>query len=60
MAHSQAQGHSAAQTTPSGEDGTSGDLVVATGVFDLLHIGHLRFLEAGPRAWQSPDRGRRE
>ena len=25
---------------------TGGDLVVATGVFDLLHIGHLRFLDA--------------
>ncbi len=72
MAHSQAQGHSAAQTTPSGEDGTSGDLVVATGVFDLLHIGHLRFLEAAHalgnrlivgvesdervRRWKGPDR----
>jgi FAD synthetase len=33
----------------------SGKTVLATGVFDLLHIGHLRFLEAskkigGPRA----------
>ena len=26
-----------------------GDLVVVTGVFDLLHIGHLRFLEAARR-----------
>jgi len=29
-----------------GDLGDLGDLVVATGVFDLLHIGHLRFLEA--------------
>jgi D-glycero-beta-D-manno-heptose 1-phosphate adenylyltransferase len=26
------------------KDGASGGLVVVTGVFDLLHIGHLRFL----------------
>lgn len=28
-------------------------LVVATGVFDLLHIGHLRFLEAARRLGES-------
>jgi cytidyltransferase-like protein len=27
-------------------DGTLGGVVVATGAFDLLHIGHLRFLQA--------------
>lgn len=32
-------------TQSAGQDG----LVVATGVFDLLHIGHLRFLEAARR-----------
>src|SRR5262245_37455352 len=29
-----------------GRGGEGSGLVVATGVFDLLHIGHLRFLEA--------------
>ena len=32
-----------------GGRGSGGGLVVATGVFDLLHIGHLRFLEAARR-----------
>ncbi|MEO7001444.1 MAG: adenylyltransferase/cytidyltransferase family protein [Ktedonobacterales bacterium] len=39
----------AANSTNLAGDGNLGDpgaLVVATGVFDLLHIGHLRFLEA--------------
>ena len=32
-----------------GEETAASRLVVVTGVFDLLHIGHLRFLEAARR-----------
>jgi rfaE bifunctional protein nucleotidyltransferase chain/domain len=32
-----------------GEETAGSGLVVVTGVFDLLHIGHLRFLEAARR-----------
>ncbi len=32
-----------------GEETAANRLVVVTGVFDLLHIGHLRFLEAARR-----------
>ena len=55
-----------------GKDGASEALVVVTGVFDLLHVGHLRFLcaarELGARLvvgvesdervrrWKGPDR----
>ncbi len=35
------------------QGGREGGLVVATGVFDLLHIGHLRFLEAARRLGDS-------
>jgi D-glycero-beta-D-manno-heptose 1-phosphate adenylyltransferase len=35
------------------QGGQGSDLVVATGVFDLLHIGHLRFLEAARRLGDS-------
>ena len=54
------------------KDGAGEDLVVVTGVFDLLHVGHLRFLcaarELGDRLvvgvesdervrrWKGPDR----
>jgi rfaE bifunctional protein nucleotidyltransferase chain/domain len=54
------------------KDGVGDDLVVVTGVFDLLHVGHLRFLcaarELGSRLvvgvesdervrrWKGPDR----
>lgn len=31
------------------EETTANTIVVVTGVFDLLHIGHLRFLEAARR-----------
>jgi D-glycero-beta-D-manno-heptose 1-phosphate adenylyltransferase len=34
---------------PVGEETAASRLVVVTGVFDLLHIGHLRFLEAARR-----------
>lgn len=34
---------------PVGEETAASGLVVVTGVFDLLHIGHLRFLEAARR-----------
>jgi rfaE bifunctional protein nucleotidyltransferase chain/domain len=53
-------------------DGAGGGLVVVTGVFDLLHVGHLRFLQAARalgsrlvvgvesdervRRWKGPDR----
>jgi D-glycero-beta-D-manno-heptose 1-phosphate adenylyltransferase len=32
-----------------GDDSAASRLVVVTGVFDLLHIGHLRFLEGARR-----------
>ena len=32
-----------------GDESAAGRLVVVTGVFDLLHIGHLRFLEGARR-----------
>ena len=54
------------------KDGAGEDLVVVTGVFDLLHVGHLRFLCAARalggrlvigvesdervRRWKGPDR----
>jgi rfaE bifunctional protein nucleotidyltransferase chain/domain len=54
------------------KDGADGGLVVVTGVFDLLHVGHLRFLQAARalgsrlvvgvesdervRRWKGPDR----
>jgi rfaE bifunctional protein nucleotidyltransferase chain/domain len=54
------------------KEGAGGGLVVVTGVFDLLHIGHLRFLQAARalgsrlvvgvesdervRRWKGPDR----
>lgn len=34
---------------PESGQGRDGGLVVATGAFDLLHIGHLRFLQAARR-----------
>jgi cytidyltransferase-like protein len=49
------QGERTAASAPQGElsqgelsqgELSQGELVVATGVFDLLHIGHLRFLQA--------------
>jgi D-glycero-beta-D-manno-heptose 1-phosphate adenylyltransferase len=54
------------------DEGTGNGLVVVTGVFDLLHVGHLRFLQAARalgsrlvvgvesdervRRWKGPDR----
>jgi rfaE bifunctional protein nucleotidyltransferase chain/domain len=54
------------------DEGSGGGLVVVTGVFDLLHVGHLRFLQAARalgsrlvvgvesdervRRWKGPDR----
>jgi len=54
------------------DEGTGDGLVVVTGVFDLLHVGHLRFLQAARalgsrlvvgvesdarvRRWKGPDR----
>ncbi|HEY7019615.1 MAG TPA: adenylyltransferase/cytidyltransferase family protein [Ktedonobacterales bacterium] len=54
------------------KDGAGDELVVVTGVFDLLHVGHLRFLQAARvlgsrlvvgvesdervRRWKGPDR----
>ena len=54
------------------KDGAGDGLVVVTGVFDLLHVGHLRFLQAARelgsrlvigvesdervRRWKGPDR----
>jgi cytidyltransferase-like protein len=37
------------ETTQAEHAASGGGLVVVTGVFDLLHIGHLRFLEAAKR-----------
>jgi D-glycero-beta-D-manno-heptose 1-phosphate adenylyltransferase len=62
------------QTSDGGEsdEGAGDGLVVVTGVFDLLHVGHLRFLQAARalgarllvgvesdervRRWKGPDR----
>lgn len=66
----EATGHGARARSGEGSEGDG--LVVVTGVFDLLHIGHLRFLEAARRLgdrlvvgvesdervrrWKGPDR----
>jgi D-glycero-beta-D-manno-heptose 1-phosphate adenylyltransferase len=72
MAQRHDKGRSVKSETMRTVGDASGGLVVVTGVFDLLHIGHLRFLQAAHqlgdrlvvgvesdervRRWKGPDR----